>query len=108
MTDLTPTKEMAEAAGKGLDLKDKHDSDAATDKGMEMAKKIKNQEELSVDEIKDMYSYFARHEVDKDADGFGNDDDPSNGYISWLLWGGDAGAEWSERKRETLKENDNY
>ena len=108
MADLTPTNEMKELAQKGLDLKEEHDSDAATDKGMSMARKIVDQTELSVDELKDMYAFFSRHEIDKDAKDFGNDDDPSNGYISWLLWGGDPGYEWSTRKRDVLKNNNEY
>ena len=58
MADLTPTNEMKELAQKGLDLKEEHDSDAATDKGMSMARKIVDQTELSVDELKDMYPSF--------------------------------------------------
>jgi hypothetical protein len=29
-------------------------------------------------------------------------DPPSNGYIAWLLWGGDAGRQWSEAYTEGL------
>lgn len=43
-----------------------------------------------------MTSYFARHKVDKSGKDFNNKDKPSNGYIAWLLWGGDAGKEWAE------------
>lgn len=46
---------------------------------------------LSPDTIKRMASYFARHEVDKRAKNFGNDANPSAGYIAWLLWGGEEG-----------------
>jgi hypothetical protein len=91
-----------------LDLRENKNSDAATDKGMAMAEKIANQTELTLEELKDMYAYFSRHEVDKEADNFGDDENPSNGYVSWLLWGGDSGYDWSRRKRETLKNNDNY
>jgi hypothetical protein len=41
--------------------------------------------------------------VDKDAADFGNDADPSAGYIAWLLWGGDEGREWAEEIRERLR-----
>lgn len=45
-----------------------------------------------------MVSYFARHEVDKQGEGWGRD---SKGYQAWLLWGGDAGRAWANRlKRE--------
>jgi len=44
-------------------------------------------------------SFFARHEVDKKAEGFnqGEDGYPSNGRIAWALWGGDAGKSWAEK-----------
>ena len=53
-----------------------------------------------------MVSYFARHEVDKDADDFGNNDDPSAGYIAWLLWGGDEGRDWAEGIKDKMEKAD--
>jgi hypothetical protein len=46
-----------------------------------------------------MVSFFARHEGNKQADGFnpGEDGYPSAGKIAWLLWGGDAGKRWAEK-----------
>jgi hypothetical protein len=40
-----------------------------------------------------MASYFARHAIDKRAQGFrpGEPGYPSAGRIAWALWGGDAG-----------------
>jgi hypothetical protein len=45
-----------------------------------------------------MRSYFARHEVDKQGEGFnrGEPGYPSAGRIAWALWGGDAGKTWAE------------
>ena len=37
----------------------------------------------------------ARHEIDKLARNFGNEENPSAGYIAWLLWGGDEGRAWA-------------
>ena len=47
-----------------------------------------------------MYSFFSRHEVDKQAEGFkpGEKGFPSNGRIAWALWGGDAGFSWAKKK----------
>jgi hypothetical protein len=44
-----------------------------------------------------MVSYFARHEIDKEAEGFrpGENGYPSAGRIAWALWGGDAGRTWA-------------
>jgi hypothetical protein len=52
-----------------------------------------------------MASYFARHKVDKRADNFGSDEDPSTGYIAWLLWGGDAGQKWAEEQARAIEAN---
>lgn len=41
-----------------------------------------------------MFSFFARHEVDKQGEGWGVD---SKGYQAWLLWGGDPGRAWARR-----------
>jgi hypothetical protein len=51
-----------------------------------------------------MYSFFSRHEVDKQATGFssGQDGFPSNGRVAWDLWGGDAGASWSKKIRDRI------
>jgi hypothetical protein len=51
-----------------------------------------------------MYAYFARHEVDKEGEGFSPDEEgyPSAGRIAWALWGGDPGQSWSTRKREEM------
>jgi hypothetical protein len=45
-----------------------------------------------------MVSYFARHEVDKQGQGWspGEDGYPSAGRIAWALWGGDPGRSWAE------------
>ena len=51
-----------------------------------------------------MFSFFSRHEVDKQAEGFdrGEDGYPSAGRIAWALWGGDAGFSWSRSKRNQI------
>jgi hypothetical protein len=45
-----------------------------------------------------MVSFFARHEVDKQGQGYTPDEDgyPSAGRIAWALWGGDPGRAWAE------------
>ena len=56
-----------------------------------------------------MKSFFARHEVDKQAEGFnrGEAGYPSAGKIAWLGWGGDEGQSWAKRKVDQLdKERD--
>jgi hypothetical protein len=62
--------------------------------GVARARDLSNGKALSLDTLKRMNSYFARHEVDKKGEGWGVD---SAGYIAWLLWGGDAGRAWAKR-----------
>jgi hypothetical protein len=45
--------------------------------------------------IKRMYSFFSRHRIYKER-GY-HKDRKSKAYISWLLWGGDAGYSWVKR-----------
>ena len=50
-----------------------------------------------------MYSFFSRHEVDKKGKDWNNAENPSNGKIMWLAWGGDAGFSWSRKIVEREK-----
>ena len=54
-----------------------------------------------------MYSFFARHEVDKKATGFNSGEDgyPSPGRVSWDAWGGDAGFSWSTKIKNQIDNN---
>lgn len=78
---------------------------AGTAVGWTRARQLANGETLSLSTVKRMYSYFSRHEVDKKGKDWGNQANPSNGYIMWLAWGGDAGYSWSRRiaQRESDK-----
>jgi hypothetical protein len=68
---------------------------AGTSVGWTRAGQLARGESLSLSTVKRMYSYFSRHEVDKKGKDWGNTANPSNGYIMWLAWGGDAGFSWS-------------
>lgn len=66
--------------------------------GVARARDIANGRALSLDTIQRMASYFARHEVDKEGEGWapGQNGYPSAGRIAWALWGGDAGRRFAE------------
>lgn len=68
---------------------------AGTSVGWTRAGQLARGETLSLSTVKRMYSYFSRHEVDKKGKDWANQANPSNGYIMWLAWGGDAGFSWS-------------
>jgi SPP1 gp7 family putative phage head morphogenesis protein len=76
--------------------------------GVARARDLVNRKNLSPDTVARMVSYFARHEVDKEATGFreGEEGFPSAGKIAWQLWGGDAGKAWSEKKWSQIKDED--
>ena len=99
-----PTQGMKEEARKGLDWRKEYGR-GGTRIGAERANQILNNENLSDETIKRMYSFFSRHEVDKQAKGFrpGEEGYPSNGRIAWALWGGDAGFSWSRKLVNQMK-----
>jgi len=101
--DLVPSKEMAEEAKKGLEWRKEYNR-GGTPVGVARARDISNRKELSPSTVRRMLSYFARHTVDKDAEGFrpGEKGYPSAGRIAWALWGGDSGERWAKSKDKQL------
>ena len=101
--DLTPTDGMAKEAQKALDWR-KEGFDGGTPIGLARARQLVNKQELSPSTVRRMHSFFSRHEVDKQGEGFspGEPGFPSNGRVAWALWGGDAGQTWARAKSETL------
>ncbi|MDF2640225.1 MAG: hypothetical protein K0R64_3209 [Novosphingobium lindaniclasticum] len=99
-----PTLRMASAARRGLRLRERFNR-GGTQVGVERAHQLADRRELSVADVKSMHSFFARHAVDKDTKThkWNSDSDPSAGFIAWLLWGGDAGKAWVDRKAKTLE-----
>lgn len=102
-----PTEGMKVEAQKGLDWREEFGR-GGTRVGAVRARQIVAGENLSNDTIKRMFSFFSRHEVDKQAEGFnaGEEGYPSNGRIAWALWGGDAGYKWSETKVNQMKKEE--
>jgi HK97 family phage portal protein len=102
--NTTPTQGMAEEARKGLEWR-KEFKRGGTAVGVARANQLVRKEKLSPRTILRMYSFFARHEVDKQAEGFnvGEKGYPSAGRIAWALWGGDSGQTWSTKKRDQIK-----
>ncbi len=102
--DTKPTDSMATEAERGLNWRREHNR-GGTAVGVARANQLVNKENLSISTVKRMFSFFSRHEVDKQGQGFdqGEDGYPSAGRIAWALWGGDAGFAWSRRKVEQIK-----
>ena len=93
-----PTNEMAAEAELGLKWRDEYGR-GGTEVGVARARDISNKRNLSLDTVKRMNSYFARHEVDKQATGWNDGEEgfPTAGRIAWQLWGGDPGQAWAAR-----------
>ena len=103
--DLTPTEGMKEEAQRYRDWK--ADGEAGgTEVAARRATQILSGDELSPDVVIAMNAWFARHEVDKQGEGFSSGEDgyPSAGRVAWAAWGGDAGMRWSSGKADRIKE----
>lgn len=98
-----PTSGMATAAKRALKWKDEG-KPGGTLVGLARANQLKDREPLSSSTVLRMYSFFSRHEVDKQATGFysGQEGFPSKGRVAWDLWGGDGGYSWSRAKRNQI------
>ena len=103
--DLMPTAGMREEAQRYRDWKSEGEA-GGTEVARRRATQILSGNELSPDVVIQMSAWFARHEVDKQGEGFspGEDGYPSNGRVAWAAWGGDAGKSFSDAKSARIKE----
>ena len=93
-----PTDAMREEARRYRKWK-KDGRKGGTEVAARRASQILSGEELSDETIVTMSAWFARHEVDKQAEGFspGEEGYPSPGRVAWAAWGGDPGKGWADR-----------
>ena len=106
--DFTPPAGVRSEAKRGLEWRDKFNR-GGTAVGVARARDLSNGTSISPDTARRMASYFARHEVDKQGQGFtpGEDGFPSAGRIAWALWGGDPGQEWANKLNRQMDAADN-
>jgi len=107
--DTKPTQQMIDEAARGLEMRREYGR-GGTEVGVARARDISNGKNLSIETIKRMYSFFSRHEkATKGGKGYKSGDEgyPSKGKIAWLLWGGDAGFKWAERKVQEIENVEN-
>ena len=84
-------------ARRGIELNKELGNKCATQVGKVRGQQLANQEPISVDTIKRMYSYLSRAEPTFE------DSAPEDcGYVSFLLWGGKTGKDWSESKLKSV------
>ncbi len=104
--NLTPPATVARNAEKGLRLR-KEFGRGGTHIGVERARGLSAREPVTPHDIRRISSYFARHAVDKKATSrvWGDEKNPSAGYVAWLLWGGDEGQVWADALKKKLNED---
>ena len=98
-----PTSGMASAARRALKWKEEG-KPGGTLVGLARANQLKDRDPLTASTVLRMYSFFSRHEVDKQATGFNSGEEgfPSKGRVAWDLWGGNGGYSWSTAKRNQI------
>ncbi|RWB30061.1 MAG: hypothetical protein E5V25_12125 [Mesorhizobium sp.] len=99
--DLRCPQIVADNAAMGLRLRGIFGR-GGTEVAVARATELKNRDKLSPSTIQRMVSYFARHEADKKGRNFGSEENPSAGYIAWLLWGGDEGRSWALELKQKI------
>lgn len=112
--DLTPPAAVRQAAKQGLKLRQRNEQRKELPKGdpdrlaasaslggleigVQRAAQLASGEPMAPRDIRRMARYFARKASDPKRPGFGDTQRPTPAYVSWLLWGGDAGRAWAER-----------
>lgn len=105
--DFTPPSGAVEEARRGLEWRREYNR-GGTEIGVARARDIVNGKNLSPNTVRRMHSYFSRHEVDKQGEGFSPDESgyPSAGRIAWALWGGDAAQDWSRKMIRQMNSRD--
>ena len=105
--DFTPPEGVRSEAKQGLEWRDEHNR-GGTAVGVARARDLSNGAKISPETAKRMYSYFARHEVDKKGEGWspGEKGYPSAGRIAWALWGGDPGRSWANKLVKQIESAD--
>ncbi len=104
---FTPPAGVRAEARQGLEWRREYKR-GGTAVGIARARDLAGGKQISPSTINRMVSFFARHEVDKQAEGFspGEKGYPSNGRIAWALWGGDPGKAWAGKVQRQMQARD--
>ena len=86
-----------DAAKRGIELNKENNMKCATQVGKVRAQQLVNGEKLSLDTIKRMRSFLIRQKGNFEL-ATKRKDYNACGYISYLLWGGEAALPWTEKK----------
>ena len=112
--NFKPPKEVRDVAKKGLEFRKKFHRGGLSSQeagklgigsGIIRAVNLSNGKNVSPRTIQRMHNYFSRHASDKKS-GWSNPKNPTNGYIAWLLWGGNPGKIWANKILREIKKAD--
>jgi hypothetical protein len=101
---FVPPQGVRDQARRGLELRREHKRGGLSTReagaqgigsGVQRASDLKNGERMSPRTVRRMANFFNRHRTYKER-GY-HRDKSSASYISWLLWGGDAGDRWARK-----------
>ena len=96
-----PPQGVIDAAKRGLALREEFKR-GGTAVGIARARDLSNGKGVSTETINRMVSFFARHEKNRDSKKRMPDGGPTNGWIAWQLWGGDAGRSWANKIADSM------
>lgn len=100
-TQIPIPKGVSDTALDGLVLRGNYRR-GGTSVGVGTAKVLAYQTHTTLKKVLHIAKYFPRHAEDN----LEQRNPPSNGYIAWLLWGGDPGRRWANRvKAKWEREN---
>ena len=111
LLEVTAPKEVKDNVTDGLDLRSKFNRGGNSDTIKTANKLLK--EPFDESDLKNLLVKLARHEKEKKT-GWDDPEEPSNGFIAWMLLGGDAGKLWAEKslsnsvKEDTIAEAPTY
>jgi hypothetical protein len=107
--NFKPPSGATNQAKKAIKWKDEHGSQVkgGTAVGWTRASQLSKGDPMSPETVKRMYKFFQRHEKNKAVNPeFKDEPWRDNGYVAWLIWGGDAGKRWAEKLWNQMEKAD--
>ena len=95
-------------AKKAIDWKEKYGRDevkGGTAVGWQRAHQLAKGEKLSRDVVSRMAQFNRHRKNSKIAPEYKDEPWKDNGYIAWLIWGGDEGVDWAMKKMDEIQES---
>lgn len=94
LLEVTAPKEVKDNVTDGLDLRSKFNRGGNSDTIKTANKLLK--EPFDESDLKNLLVKLTRHEKEKKT-GWDDPEEPSNGFIAWMMLGGDASKLWAEK-----------